>query len=649
MAKGRNQDREDETTMIGRFLSNRSVGARLYILVGLALAAIAGTALLFAATDQRLKVAFEEHSASVRVKELSYQIEAGISRLRSHQSTYLLNGDSEAADGYMRESAKLAAFLQTLGSIPEAAEMRSRADTLSDGIAEHASEFRKIADINGKEPVARGAELERRARSLADDIEARFANMGLHTPAAGALALLRDESVLLAGLPEAAIELARKRLEVFDPVLWRAPLGEAERAAISVSMDAYIAALLELGKWRETKRASIARMAEIIDYLIPGVEAMADYRRDVAGVVLAAETKRSRARSLMLIGTGIVFVVFAALGVLMVWSVSHPMRSLAYAARDLADGNREAFIPDRATKDEVGDISRALRKTRNALLDAENRERAGTAREQSAHQLLKESQLALANDIEQRIGAAASGLAEAAAELRSLADTLGHMANEAGRRIGEVSAASGETNGSLRELAGVAFSLQTAVNTINGKISHISGSGSGEREEGIGSDRAGAIWPTIEKEVGERLTRISNVALRARLMALNGVIAATRKDARGGTTGFDEIAQTIKEISDRFSTDVAEFQTKISDTLAPIDEIAGAVDSHSAAAREIMRNAENAVAGTLQLSNAVSRITRNAGETEKVAGEIRAKADVAARQSETLLGEINGILAQIRQ
>jgi len=621
-------------------LNNRSVGARLYILVGLALAAIAGAALLFAATDQKLKVAFEEHSTSVRINELSYQIEAGVSRLRSYQSTFLLSGDSAAVDSYVRESAKLTAFLRTLGTIPEATSIRNRADTLGDGIAEHASEFRKISEIDG-------GKLKQRTRNLADEIETRLADMGLHTEATGALEILRDASVFLADRPEAAAVLASERREVFDPLLARAPLSEDARRAISATTDAYVAALLELAKWRETERITVARMAEIIDYLIPGVEALADFRRDVTGVVLAAEAKRVQARFLLLIGAGIVFVVFAALGVLLVMSISHPIQSLAFAARDLAEGNREAFIPDLATTDEVGDISRALHKTRNALIEAENRERAGIARERSSIQVSKDGQIALANDIEQRVSATASKLAEVAAELRNLADTLGKMANEAGRRVGEVTTASSETNGSLRELAGGASSLQAAIETITGKITDIADSANGD--DGNASNRATAVWPVIEKEVGERLARISNVALRARLMALNGIIAATRNGTQDGESGFGNIAQMIKEISDQFGADIADFQARISDALAPIDEIAGAVDSHSAAAREIMRNAENAVAGTLQLSNAVSRITRNAGETEKVAGEIRAKADAAARQSEALLGEINGILAQIRQ
>ncbi|MBL6929748.1 MAG: methyl-accepting chemotaxis protein [Rhodospirillales bacterium] len=609
--------------MISRFLNNLSVGTRLYILVGLALAAIAGAALLFAATDRKLELAFEEHSVSARIQELSYRIEVGISRLRSHQSTYLLNNDPQAMDGYARESAKLVAFLQTLGSIPEAAEIRNRADTLSDGIAEHATEFRKIADLDGMGPAARGADLERLARYLTDEIEARFADLGFHTPAAGALALLRDESELMAGRPEAVAELARKRLEVFDPLLWRAPLSENERMALSDSMDAYVSTLLDLGEWNETKRVAIARMAEIVDYLMPGVEALGEYRRHAANAVLAAEAKRAQARSLMLIGAGVVFVVFAALGVILVLGVSVPIRGLADAAYDLAQGNREAFIPDRETADEVGDISRALRKTRSALIDAEMRERAGAVREQSAIQVSKEGQIALANDIEQRIGAAASGLADAAAQLRNLADTLGNMTSEASRRTDEMTAASGETKDSLRKLAGVALSLQ------NGE-----------------ADQAVAVLPAIEKDVGERLKKMSDVALRARLMALNGVIAAARN---GNGSGFGDIAQRVKEISERFAADVTDFQARISNVLAPIDEIAGAADAQGAALREIMRNAENAVAGTLQLSNSVSRITRNTGETEKVAGEILVKADAAARQSETLLGEIGDILAQIRR
>lgn len=632
--------------MIGKLLNNRSVATRLFILIGLAMGAIAGAALLFAAADQKLTSAFSDNSASVRIKELSYRIEGGVSLLRSHQSTFLLTGESAAAEAYALESAKLVALLKTLGDIPEAAAIRGHVETMNDGITEHAAEFNKIADLEGKGLAARGAELAKKVRNLAGEIEARLADKGLETLAAGALALRRDERAVAGGDSEAAAVLARKRQEFLDPLLLDAPLTEVERTEISALMEAYFVAILDQGNGRKTERETVTRLADILDYLKPGVEALADYRREIAGAVLEVEARRAQAYSLMLVGAAIIFAVFAALSIIVVLGISGPIGGLAYAARDLSEGNRQAFIPVRTATDEIGDITRALHRMRDRLVDADNREQSRATRERSSNLRSEASRRALAEDIEKRIGATAKGMADSAGELRSLAAALEKIAADAGRRAGEVSTASGETKGNLRELAGVAANLHSTVEAMTGKVSDYSASpGAGD----VNLDETANPWPTIEQNIGQHLSRISAVALRTRLMALNGIIGAARRGDDDVGLGFEEIADEIKGVSDRFSADAAKFRTTISAAFAPIDEIVAAVDSHGAATREILRNAEGAVAGTLQLSNAVSRINRNAGETEKVATEIRQRADAAQQQSESLLGDIDGILAKIRE
>ena len=70
--------------------------------------------------------------------------------------------------------------------------------------------------------------------------------------------------------------------------------------------------------------------------------------------------------------------------------------------------------------------------------------------------------------------------------------------------------------------------------------------------------------------------------------------------------------------------------------------------SQGKATRDILRSAEGAVAGALEMSNAVSRISRTASDTSRVADGLLTAADAAARQSERLRGEISEILARLR-
>ena len=126
-------------------------------------------------------------------------------------------------------------------------------------------------------------------------------------------------------------------------------------------------------------------------------------------------------------------------------------------------------------------------------------------------------------------------------ELRELAESVAEAAQETGRRAQDVTAASQETTGNLRHLATVASSLHSSAAEIQRRIIALDPTGKG-------SEIDAATLSQVASELRGYLERVANIALRTRLMALNGIIGSVRKGEDPVGKGFEEVAQQVGDL-----------------------------------------------------------------------------------------------------
>jgi|GEM_PF-3500828 len=615
------------------------VGTRLFSLVALALIAIGAATLLFSVADRRLEDAFSEHAAALKIQDLTHEIAAGIGSLRSHQTAFLAGGDVRAVEAYSREAARLRALLETLAKIKQAGSVRTDIDTLHDGLAEHAAEFRKLADLGvGENGVAgRAKRLALRTQEAAAELEDAVKGPDQELLAAAVLTMRGFERRYLAGNDSAFVQLVSYRQEVFDPRLAAAELTPEERAGITSLVETYMSALSTQAKWLVEQQRIFARLDEILGYLTPAVEALGGLRREAAATAAATLADRERIRTLMLAGAGAVLLFFAGLGGLIARSVSRPLRDLADAARHIAAGDRDAFVPVRTTEDEIGDLARGLRAARDSLAEADLRGRAQEHDARSQTLRLQVTQRTLVEEIETEVAGAVALLTQAAADLARLSEEIGRASAEIAQQSGDVSKASQSTATSLRGLTGAASRLHNAIGVAEESLVAMDPA-LPSTEETTGSP----ALMDVAWDLRAFLERVANIALRTRLMALRGAIAGGGPEAQG-------VADEIRELTDRIAADGIDFSDRIKAAVAPLADVAAAIDLQGAAAREILINAEGAVSGTLRISNAVSRIGKAAADSGTAAGEIKRVADAATQQSEQLRRDIDAILSRVRR
>jgi len=616
-----------------------SVGTRLFLLIGFGVAAIAAAVAVFAVADMRTQAALERRDSLARILDLSHEAETGQARLRAHTAAFLFGGERGAAEAYAGQSARLVAVLATLDGLPGTAPIRRHIDTVRDGVAEHANEFKKIADLEGEGPPARLDRLRAATREALLAVEAVLSLPGREALAARMLTLDLHAHRVLAGEAQATVEMVRVRHEGFDRLLAQAGLGEAATTEIAERMNAYLSAVLDEAEERGRQGTVAARLDEILDYLRPSLQAIAAFRAEVDAAVAEAVRQREEARVLMYAGAAGAIAAFVLLGALIALGISRPLRGLALAGRQLGDGNREAVIPVSTAGDEVGDLARTLRSMRDAIAETHTRLKARDLRERSIALRGQAGRRLLLDEIETHVRDAAAAIADTAAEIGRLADAAAQAAADTGRHAGDIAAAAGETTDSLRKLATVASALHASIAEIQRRFAAF------DPAAGIEAD-----LPADVAVVGQHVAHIGRLALRTRLMALNSVIGTADANA-DAEPAVEVIAAEIAALGRQIVEESAVFETlgaAMEAARAPLGEAAASVHGQNAATRDILRNAEAAVAAVLALSNAISRITRAAGEGGRVAEATRAAAGEAVRRSERLRDDIDGLLARLR-
>jgi methyl-accepting chemotaxis protein len=169
------------------------------------------------------------------------------------------------------------------------------------------------------------------------------------------------------------------------------------------------------------------------------------------------------------------------------------------------------------------------------------------------------------------------------------------------------------------------------------------------------------------QKIGDVVKLISDIASQTNLLALNATIEAARAGEAG--KGFAVVASEVKSLANQtakateeIAAQVAAMQDATSDAVTAIQSIGGtigsineiattiasAVEEQGAATQEIARNVQEAAQGTGQVSSSIVGVNQAASETGAASSLVLASADELGRQAESLRGDVDKFLADIR-
>jgi methyl-accepting chemotaxis protein len=387
----------------------------------------------------------------------------------------------------------------------------------------------------------------------------------------------------------------------------------------------------------------------------------------------SAQTAAEAAEAGQALAVNIAILIAAVLvGAFSFWvvglRVAAPLRRLTEALNALAAGKTDVTIPAQTRGDEIGDISRAVKRIEeNAIERAEREKRQEEESRHRAEAEKKQAMAQLADQFEASVGTVVTIVSAAATELEVAAQTLNVTLEETNTQATTVAAAATQASTNVETVAAACEELAASVREIGQQVSQSSqvSARAVSNAEQTQVTAEGLVATT--QKIGEVVNLIQEIAGQTNLLALNATIEAARAGEAG--KGFAVVASEVKNLASQtakategITQQIVEVQEVTQRTVGAIKEIAQvitesqqiassialSVEQQDAATQEIARNVQQASAGTQEVSGAIVQVSQAASEGGSAATQVLSSAQELSQSAARLQAEVEGFLARVR-
>lgn len=246
-------------------------------------------------------------------------------------------------------------------------------------------------------------------------------------------------------------------------------------------------------------------------------------------------------------------------------------------------------------------------------------------------------------------------VAEAADNMRGMAQTMAASAEETSNQAAAVAAASDEASSNVQTVASAAEELSASIQEITRQVEQSSSISRQAVEEALATDETMRGLADSADRVGEVVGLIQEIASQTKLLALNATIESARAGEAG--KGFAVVASEVKNLADQtakatkqIAEQIGSIQKASNAAVSAIESIrrtieqaneasaaiASAVEEQGAATQEITRNVQEAASGTREVSSNITGVTDAAGQNAQASADMLGATNLLATKAEEL-------------
>lgn len=359
---------QDRTFMGGFKLSTRST---LFILMAVAVLIGGGFGLTYA--DKQLAQVDSGLAQSVDLNTFVATIERDIWRIRAEQPKYSQRPNdalNAAIQEHLALTSTIGQRLDDLYKRPDAAPITEHISTLREAVALYGEQYQQsMQEETAPGPDLTGLEANMRRAIL--DIGKILTSVKSLSINETMIAIRAASTAFVESGAARDLSVIEDQQKEFSRLLSSIPMPEETNTALAQGMDNYKTALSAYAVVRLALNNTGDRLAEIISYMTPSIDAISGFAGDNYDQV--QRQRRfviQRYRTLIATGVAGAIIVLLLFGLVMLRSISSPIRSAAKAARNLKAGHTDIAVRGLGNNDEIGDIARTLWALRGNLNQA---------------------------------------------------------------------------------------------------------------------------------------------------------------------------------------------------------------------------------------------------------------------------------------
>jgi methyl-accepting chemotaxis protein len=343
-------------------------------------------------------------------------------------------------------------------------------------------------------------------------------------------------------------------------------------------------------------------------------------------------------------------------------SVTSPLKNLTNSMKKLADGDLDTAIPVVHFKDEVFDMSEAMRVFQENMFQANK-----LKDEQEA---LKKKQQQRQNELNQlvgifgsTIGAVFNQILESSQDMVGQAANMLNQSNSSQDMASSVATEAEESATNSQSLSSATEQMVSSIKEISSQVNKSSEVTKQAVEYSKTSERDVKQLQEISREIGEVVSLITDIAEQTNLLALNATIEAARAGDAG--KGFAVVASEVKSLANETAKATDEISGKIqaiqsasgqsAESIAQIGSIISNIDQYittmvagieqqNSVTEEIFRNVQFVSDSSSRVSESVQKIQTQSSEVGQSSKSVNDNAEHMYQEADILSREVKTFL-----